>query len=575
MQSHLLKPVCRAIALAALAAVPVALTAQNTPSAPKPAASYGDSPSRADIFLGYSYLAPHDTVNTLQPDGVTTLPFQYKANTWGLLGSGAYYFNKYVGLQAEMGAHDMWVNSKSSNSGFLTPGGGLIFRFPTNEVTPFIHGLVNGVRGGGPDHQPYTWGPGLTAGGGMDIETPAFNHHLAIRLFQADYQYMHLNWGPGVYGGRANINAARLSGGLVFHVGSIEPPAQLTVACAVNPTTVFPGDPVTATATPGSADPKLNVITTISGDGVGANSGNTAPVDTKALQPGQHTVTCNAKEGKPGKEGLKPWQTATASTASFTVKQFEPPTVSCSANPSTIKPGDSSTITATGMSPQNRPLTYTYSASGGTVNGTGNSATFSSTGAPTGPVSITCTVTDDKGQTASGNTSVTIEAPVVQKPKTSSLCSVTFSRDKKRPGRVDNEAKACLDEVALTLQRQSDAKAVVVGESNSAEKTAQEKAEAKAAKMKKHAKPVENLAAQRAVNTKDYLVTEKGIDPSRISVATSSADDQKVENYLVPSGADFNTDVTGTSPVDESTVKAQKRVALPERHHAAAKKAKK
>jgi hypothetical protein len=249
------------------------------------------------------------------------------------------------------------------------------------------------------------------------------------------------------------------------------------------------------------------------------------------------------------------------------VKPFEPPTVSCSANPSTIKPGDSSTITATGMSPQNRPLTYTYSASGGTINGSGTSATYSSTGAPTGPNSITCTVTDDKGQTASGNTTVSIEAPEMVKPKTSSLCSITFSRDKKRPTRVDNEAKACLDEVALSLQRQSDAKAVVVGSSTGAEK-------APVGKGKK-AKPAPDMAGQRAVNTKDYLVSEKGIDPSRISVATSAADDQKVENYLVPSGADFNTDVMGTSPVDESMVKVQKRTALPERHHAAAKKAKK
>jgi hypothetical protein len=33
------------------------------------------------------------------------------------------------------------------------------------------------------------------------------------------------------------------------------------------------------------------------------------------------------KEGKPGKEGLKPWQVADAST-SFTVKAYEPPTIS-------------------------------------------------------------------------------------------------------------------------------------------------------------------------------------------------------------------------------------------------------
>ena len=36
----------------------------------------------------------------------------------------------------------------------------------------------------------------LTAGGGMDYETPWFDHHLAIRIFQADYEYMHINWGP-------------------------------------------------------------------------------------------------------------------------------------------------------------------------------------------------------------------------------------------------------------------------------------------------------------------------------------------------------------------------------------------
>ena len=48
------------------------------------------------------------------------------------------------------------------------------------------------------------------------------------------------------------------------------------------------------------------------------------------------------KEGKPGKEGLKPWETATCS-AGITVKAFEPPTISCSVSPSTIKPGDTAT----------------------------------------------------------------------------------------------------------------------------------------------------------------------------------------------------------------------------------------
>jgi hypothetical protein len=405
----------------------------------------------------------------------------------------------------------------------------------------------------------------------MDYETPFFDHHLAIRLFQADYQYMHVNWGPGIFGGRANLNSARLSAGLVFHVGSIAPPPQLTVACSANPTSVFPGDPVNLTATVGSQDPKLNVVYGWSGDGVKGNGAN-ATVDTSSLSPGTHTVKCDAKEGKPGKEGLKPWQVAQEGTATFTVKEFEPPTISCSVSPTTLKPGDSATITAQGLSPQNRPLTYTYSASAGTINGSGNSASYSSTGAPTGPVSITCNVADDKGHNASSNTSLNIEAPPPPpQPHTQALCSIGFSNDKKRPTRVDNEAKACLDEVALDLQRQTDAKAVIVGESNAKEKDAQAKAE-KLNSKRRHPKEVENTAAQRAVNTKEYLVTDKGIDPSRITVATGTGDDQKVENYLVPSGANFGADVQGTTPVDESTVKAQVRKPLPQRRHRHAKK---
>ena len=64
---------------------------------------------------------------------------------------------------------------------------------------------------------------------------------------------------------------------------------------------------------------------------------------TGSLAPGTYTVKGKVKEGKPGKEGLKPGQTADCS-ASFTVKAFEPPTISCSANPTTIKPGDTAPL---------------------------------------------------------------------------------------------------------------------------------------------------------------------------------------------------------------------------------------
>jgi len=328
----------------------------------------------------------------------------------------------------------------------------------------------------------------------------------------------------------------------------------ITLSAVASPPAVYPGDPVTVTATAGSVDTntKNNVIYSWSGTGV-SGTGATATVATAALTPGSYAAKVEVKEGKKGKEGLKPGQTADAS-ASYTVKQFEPPTISCSASPSTIKPGESSTITAAGVSPQSRPLTYSYSAVAGSISGSGATAAFSSTGAPTGEVGITCTVTDDKSQTATSSTSVTILAPYVAPiPHSQALGSVDFSKDKQRPTRTDNEAKAVLDGIALDLQRQPDAKLALVGEANAKEQAKTAK-EAKFALKHKHAKVVD-LAADRAVNVKDYLVTEKGIDASRISVWTGTEDAQKVETYLVPAGANFAADVQGTTPVDETVVK--------------------
>ena len=565
-----MKSLCRVVALASVAMAPVALAAQDAPK-PAPKVSPEDYASRWDIFAGYSYIAPKGTVQVPQPDG-TVAPFSYDAVNLGGLFSAAYYFNKYVGAQGEFGIHQ-WgdqnpngsnIGTHGNDDGFTTISGGLIFRYPTGDITPFVHALAGGARIGGPDFNPDRWGPDLTVGGGLDYNTPLFNHRLAIRIFQADYSYMHADFGPQVFGGRANINAATLSAGVVLHVGTIAPPPPPTIACSASPTSVFPGDPVTVTATANGLNPKQNAVYNWSGDGVTGN-GTTATVATGSLAPGTYTVKCGVKEGKPGKEGLKPWEVADASTT-FTVKDFEPPTISCSASPSTIKPGDSATITATGVSPQNRPLTYSYSAQAGTISGTGTTATYNSTGAPTGSVDITCNVADDKGHTASSNTSETIVAPPPPpQPHTQALCSISFETDKRRPTRVDNEAKACLDSVALSLQQAADAKAVLVGESNAKEKAKTEKEEKFAAKHKRA--KVEDEAAQRAVNTKAYLVDEKGIDGSRISVATGTEDGQKVEDYLVPAGASFSSDVQGTTPVDESTVKPQARKPLAERHH--------
>jgi hypothetical protein len=391
----------------------------------------------------------------------------------------------------------------------------------------------------------------IQAGGGVNI---FLTRHIGVRVVEASYVRNEL---PN--NGNDTQNDLRLGAGLVYHIGANTPPPPVTLACSASPSSIFPGDPVTITATAGDVEPKFNVVYSWSGVPGLKGAGTSASLDSAAtgsLSAGTYTVKAEVKEGKPGKEGLKPGQTADCS-ASITVKAYEPPTISCSASPGTINPGDKSTITASGVSPQNRPLTYTYSAGSGAINSSGNTATFDSTGSPTGPVAVTCNVSDDKGQTATAGTTVTITAPyVAPAPHSEALCSLSFSKDPKRPTRVDNEAKACLDQVALDLGNHADAKVVVVGEATAAEKMP---------KKGKHAK-AEDFAAQRAVNTKEYLVTDKGIDASRVGVATGSTEGQTVEDYLVPAGATFTTDVQGTTQVDETAVKPEVRKPLGVQH---------
>ena len=528
----------------ALAACAVSLGVTSlgaqTPSSTAPV---GVNPSRFDLFTGYSYFGAH---GQLKPLGVN-----YSSINAGAIGSGAYYFNKYFGGEA------IYVNHPDGpNDGFSSISAGPIFRAPMQNFTLFAHGLAGGGRLGGPNsphsfqyHNPYTWGPALTAGGGMDYDLPFFDNRFSLRLFEADYRYVHANFGPynpppsGPTGGRANLSGVDLSTGIVTHFGHIIPPPPVTYSCSASPSTIYPGDPITVTGTPLNLNPKkVATYTWTSDGGTVAGTTQTANVTTTNLNPGSYTVKGHVSEGN------KPGEMADCS-APFTVQQFQPPTITCSANPSTVNPGDSSTITAQGVSPQNRPLTYSYSSSAGSISGTGPTATLSTTGAPPGTLTVTANTVDDKGQTATCTTSVTVVAPAPPPAvTTTSLCSITFDRDKRRPTRVDNEAKACLDDVALNLQRASDAKLAVAGNETSAEKAAFDKS-----KSKTKVDP----AAARAVNAKDYLVTEKGIDSSRISVYTGNQDSTQTNTTLIPTGATLDT--TGLTPVDESAVKAVPR----------------
>ena len=493
----------------------VAAQAIKTASTPPP------EPSRFDIYGGYGYLHPVDS---------TIFNVQYQPINPGAIASVTGYFNRYIGVQAEGSFFP-----SGPNDCVFTGQAGLIARYQKNRFVPFAHVLGGAAKVGGPIFQPCTWGWGITSGVGLDYILPVFNNHIAIRPIQADFHYSNVDFGPAdaarvTGGGTGDIYAYRLSAGLVLRLGQVTPPPPVQLGCTVQPANIFPGDPITVTAVTSNLDPKKKVTYTWATSG-GKITGTdvTATVATAGLAPGDYTISGHVSEG------VRPGQQANC-TAGFRVHAYEPPTIACSANPSTVMPGDSSTVTSIANSPQNRPLTYSYSASAGQIASSTATATLNTSGAPVGAINITCNVVDDLGKQATANTSVTVTAPPPPPPPSvRDLCSISFERDRKRPVRVDNEAKGCLDEIALTLNRDTTSKLVIVGKHS-----ADEKPEA---------------AAQRDLNVVQYLTDEKGIDPSRIEMRTSGEPGRSLDSILVPAGASFTPGDTNT--FDTNSVKRQ------------------
>ena len=116
------------------------VSAQNTlPNAP--------NPSRVDIFAGYSYFGVHGDIH---PTGDANAPYTgpeyaFSSVDIGAMGSGAYYFNRNLGLEIAA-----MMNPNGHNDHFYGGFAGPIFRAPLQDYTLFAHGLIGGVRGAGP-----------------------------------------------------------------------------------------------------------------------------------------------------------------------------------------------------------------------------------------------------------------------------------------------------------------------------------------------------------------------------------------------------------------------------------------
>lgn len=489
---------------------------------------------RAEIFGGYSWLHPNGYVDWGKVPDI--------AHGWNA--SSTFYFPnvRNLGVVVDGSGH---YNSTYSNVGLGLMG--LQYKWHNDQFSPFIH-VLGGAAHISPAGLNSQWRAAVGGGGGFDL---TLTNLFSIRLVQADYIYT--SYSPQVFTSHNSTwNMVRLSTGVVINLGNYYT-APLSAACTATPASpVFAGEPVTVTAAGTNFSPK-NPITyawTATGGKLASPAAATSSIDTTGLAPGTYTANATLTDPK-----WKKNNTASCST-SFTVKPFTPPQVTCSANPTTVKSGESSTITANATSPDGAQITgYSYAASAGTISGNGSTATLNTAGLPGSTVTVTVTATDSHGLTGTCTTQV----GVIEEIKCVNIedwGECTFEKNPKKPWRVDNDCKDVLDKMALRLQQNPNGKLSVVGYTDEKEVVSEQ-----------------TIGAQRSVNVKYYLVEDElgpKVDGSRIQPRQGGTKGKATHFYFVPDGSVCSGQVVEGTAVDETAVKGQARKAAPR-----AKKAKK
>jgi hypothetical protein len=515
-------------------------------------ASAQDVP-KVEIPVGFSFLNVHPNLSPITSFNVFGGGGQFDVNFGNYFGIKADFMGYTQGTGLRNQLEKLPGYSGQANGNAFTYMFGPQIKKHTGMVQPFGEVLVgaahtnayaaiensegNVTTGSGNNN-----GFALAAGGGIDFK---INKYFSARPVEVDYLLTRFS-ANHIAGYTNNQNNFRYVGGIVFTFGGA-PPVPPTASCSVNPTSILAGDPVSATVMTQNFNPKHTIsYSWTSSGGQVTGSTESAGIATAGLAPESYTVTVTATDEKEKKDN------SVSCGASFTVKQPPPPTASCSVNPTSLKSGDPATLTVSAESPVNSPLTYSYSATAGSISGTGNTATLDTTGAAAGsPITTTATVTDAHGLTA--NCAATVNVAPLPPPQTvvesTSVGECSFNNSNK-PGRVDNECKATLDQVALLIQQEPNDKYVIVGYAEDDETV-----------------KMTQLAGQRSVNVKYYLTQGEGgqhIDPAMLQVKAGSEKSKKIRIYKVPPGATLPEQVTD---VDESQVQGQSRTAAAPKHH--------
>lgn len=228
---------------------------------------------------------------------------------------------------------------------------------------------------------------------------------------------------------------------------------------------------------------------------------------SEGRNPGAYEVVCTASDGEAS--------ASAASKGTIREKPNQPPVIECQTTTLDVASGQSVQLSAKASDPDGDRLTYNWSGPGSAVRGRDNNATFNATGVRAGSYIVSVGVDDGRGGKASCSMTVNVSERI---SVTRDNCGF-FSP---RGTRVDNCAKAILDDLAVRMKNDPKLRANIIGYTDGS----------------RYEKGRKGLGEARARAVADYLGTQ-GVEASRLTL-TDGADNNPVGDNDTAAGRKLN-----------------------------------
>lgn len=504
----------------------------------------------------------------------------------------------------------LYLNSKEHRfRPFVTVQAGLNQFYPTQkakdqarDATNPLFGAAGPIALGNSWKQAFNYGVGIIEyGGGFKVKfNDRFGFRAEIRGETIQTPTFRLpRQGPPntitlTKGGA--IPGYQATAGFTLYLGKGEPPLTHTfsVPAAIDgPAALCPGETVVlklpVTDNFGNHTPKYKWVVNGQDQNTNAPELTLKMPDSGDLNVSVHVEPDTSTYTKPELRANKKSPALAADrTIVVKAKEYKAPTLACSASPTELNVGESSTVTATATgSDCSGTLRYSWSATEGSITGD-QTATYSSSGVQVEPggsksVTVNGTVTDARNATANCTANLTIHAPAAPTPApapppatTTQLDDIVFAANNSR---VNNCAKRILEDLYKQLAADPEATVVLIGH--------EDPNEAKHHGSKKHPR---HLDEERVLNTAAVLTagteTCQKLELSRVQVAwvgdqqssefktrscetsvlerkgqavgtDSNAKNRRVEIWIVPKGASLPAAAAGAHAAPERPIKAK------------------